>query len=296
MIGLLNFHKPTGVTSRDAVNRVQRLLPRKTKIGHAGTLDPIASGVLVLCIGRATRLIPYVQQMAKSYRGTFQLGCESVTEDVEGEVIPRPDDPIPTREQIEAEFPKFTGEIMQRPPVYSALKIGGRRAYSLARDGQEVELEPRPIMIHDLSVESYEYPELVLNIECGSGTYVRSLGRDIAESVGTAAVMSDLVRTGVGTFRLEEAAIPSTVTKDTVDEFLQPAGMAVGELTGVTVNEEEIARIADGLSISDRFSIPRGTKEVAAFDSAGKLVAILVPGRGTDRSGWGPFRNFADLL
>lgn len=184
MIGLLNFNKPTGVTSRDAVDRVQRRVPRKTKVGHAGTLDPLAEGVLLICVGRATRLIPYIHLLSKSYHATFQLGCESVTEDTEGELIARPADPQPTLEQIQSVLPSFLGEIMQRPPKFSALKVDGTRAYKLARGGNEVELAPRPIQVNALSVIRYEYPDLVLDIDCGTGTYVRSLGRDIAESLG----------------------------------------------------------------------------------------------------------------
>ena len=189
--GLLNLNKPAGMTSRDVVNIVQRL-SRPAKAGHAGTLDPLADGVLVVCVGSATRLIEYVQRMPKRYVGTFLLGRQSPTEDIEGEVTELPDAPVPTREQIEAAARRFVGRIEQRPPAFSALKIRGRPAYKLARQGKPVELAPRPVEIYRIEVKKYRYPELVLEIDCGGGTYVRSLGRDLAESLGTAAVMSAL--------------------------------------------------------------------------------------------------------
>ena len=184
--GILNVDKPTGITSRDAVNRVERLFG-KVKCGHAGTLDPLATGVLVICVGPATRLIQYVQRLPKQYRAVFQLGRESVTDDVEGEVELVAGAPEPTRAEIEAALPQFLGDILQRPPAHSAIKVDGQRAYDLARRGEEFELPARTISIYRLEVLRYEYPELELAIECGSGTYVRSLGRDLAAALGTAA-------------------------------------------------------------------------------------------------------------
>ena len=202
--GFLNFNKPPGKTSRWVVDQVQRLV-QPAKVGHAGTLDPLATGVLVVASGSATRLIDYVQQMPKRYRADFLLGCTSPTEDVDSEVVPLENPMVPTRDEIETAIPAFLGEILQSPPAFSALKVGGRRAYSLARAGQAVELKPRPISIHCLKVLSYEYPRLQLEIECSSGTYVRSLGRDLAEKLGTGAVMSALVRTAIGIFRVEDS-------------------------------------------------------------------------------------------
>ena len=182
------------MTSRRAVDLVERLA-RPAKAGHAGTLDPLATGVLVVCVGAATRLIEYVQRMPKRYRATFLLGRQSPTEDIEGEVTELPDAPIPTLDEIAAAAGRFVGRIAQRPPAFSALKVAGRRAYKLARAGQPPQLAPRPVEIFAAEIKSYQYPELVMEVECGSGTYIRSLGRDLAESLGTAAVMSALVRT-----------------------------------------------------------------------------------------------------
>ena len=175
--GLLSLSKPSGMTSRQAVDVVQRLA-RPVKAGHAGTLDPLATGVLVVCVGGATHLIEYVQRMPKRYTATFLLGRQSPTEDVEGAVVELPHAPVPAGEQIEAAAQRFVGRIDQRPPAFSALKIHGRPAYKLARQGRPVTLQPRPVELYRIEVKSYRYPELILEVECGGGTYVRSLGRD----------------------------------------------------------------------------------------------------------------------
>ncbi len=273
--GLLNLDKPPGLTSRDAVNRVQRLV-RPAKVGHAGTLDPLATGVLVICVGAATRLIEYVQRLRKEYVGTFLLGRTSPTEDVDGPVTELTDPPVPTREQIASAARALTGEIVQRPPAFSALKVGGRRAYDLARQGECVELGPRPVTVYALEVESYDYPQLVLRIACGGGTYVRSLGRDLAESLGTGAVMSALVRTAIGPFRVEDAVGPGALAPESWTSHLLPCVRAVDSLPRVRLSAEEAARVRQGQPI--RHKAPSGNEaEMAAVDEGGGLVAILTP-------------------
>jgi tRNA pseudouridine55 synthase len=285
--GLLNIDKPTGTTSRRVVDDVERLV-RPSKAGHAGTLDPLASGVLVVCVGAATRLIQYVQQMPKRYVATFLLGRRSPTEDIEGDVELLPDAPQPALEELAAAAGTLVGEIQQRPPIFSALKVAGRRAYDLARAGREVELQPRPVTIHRLDVLRYDYPELVLEIECSSGTYVRSLGRDLAEQLGTSAVMSALSRTAIGSLTLDNACRTEDLNRDTISKFLLPASMAVASLPAITLTLEEARRIGHGLSI-ERIDAG-GHVEWAALDEAGNLVAIL--GRRADGS-LGPTRNLA---
>jgi tRNA pseudouridine55 synthase len=271
--GLLNLNKPSGMTSRDVVNLVQRLA-RPRKVGHAGTLDPLANGVLVCCVGAATRLIEHVQRMPKTYVGTFLLGRESDTEDIEGQVVERAAPPRPSFAQLAAAAAKFSGEILQRPPAYSALKVAGRRAYELARQGKPVDLQPRPIVVHRLEIKSYEYPELVLEIECGSGTYVRSLGRDLAESLGTAAVMSALTRTAIGRFRVADAVDPASLTAESLPEHLLPLLGAVDDLPRVELSADEVVRLGKGLSI-ERASLPEAA-EYAGVSPRGELCSILV--------------------
>jgi tRNA pseudouridine55 synthase len=290
--GVVNLHKPRGLTSRQAVDCVKRLV-RPAKTGHAGTLDPLASGVLVVCVGAATRLIAYVQAMPKRYVGTFLLGRESDTEDIEGEVRLIHDARQPTEAEIREAAARFVGEIEQRPPAYSALKVSGRRGYELARAGMPVEFAPRPIVIHRIDVVRYAFPELVLDVECGSGTYIRSLGRGIAEAAGTTAVMSGLVRTAVGCFRLEEAILPEQLTPDTLADWLHPPLAAVERLAKVMLTEQEAERVRHGLAIRPARASEEmiDCQQVAAVDDRGNLVAILAGQRdGTLR----PVRNFSN--
>ena len=273
--GVINVHKPTGMTSREVVDVVKRLV-RPARTGHAGTLDPLASGVLVICVGSATRLIEYVQRAPKRYRATFLLGRSSPTEDVEGEVTCHPHAPCPDIDAIQAAADRLTGEIMQRPPIYSALKVAGRRSYDLARAGQDVALAPRPITIHSIELIAYAYPELTLDIRCGSGTYVRSLGRDLAESVGTTAVMSALVRTEIGKFRLAEACPCDGLDRETLARFLRPSLAALGGLPRIELSDEQIATVALGDSSRCPTVEQHVAGEWAAVTSAGELVAILV--------------------
>jgi tRNA pseudouridine55 synthase len=287
LFGLINLNKPVGITSRAAVDRVKRLVGR-AKIGHTGTLDPLASGVLVICIGPATRLAEFVQRQTKQYQATFLLGRTSPTEDVDGEVTQLVDPPQPTPEQVAAATVPLTGQIQQRPPAHSALKVGGKRAYELARAGEEVELAARPIEVYAFDIVRYAYPELVVDITCSKGTYVRSLGRDLAESLGTGAVMSALVRTAVGAFGVDDAVAPETLTRDNLAEALLPARLAVADMPEVRLDNEQIAAIGNGGKLSGE--IAPDCEQCAAYDADGQLLAIL------SRSADGRFKpsvNFA---
>jgi len=286
--GLLNLNKPAGPTSREVVDVVQRLA-RPAKVGHTGTLDPLASGVLVVAVGAATRLVEYVQQTRKRYRGTFLLGRRSPTEDVQGEVTLLENAPLPAAEQVRAAAGALLGRIEQRPPAYSALKVGGRRAYELARQGQHVELAARPVTIYAIDVSRYAYPEMVLEVESSGGTYIRSLGRDLAQSLRTEAVMSALVRTAVGPFRLEEALDPGTLTGENLAAHLLPMLRAVEALPRVVLSDAELARVRNGLAIRREPPAP-DAGEIAAVDGRGRLAAILCP-RGAGLLG--PLRNLA---
>lgn len=287
LTGILNVAKSPGITSRRVVDRVGRLV-RPARCGHAGTLDPLATGVLVVCVGQATRLIEYVQRMPKTYDGTFLLGRTSDTEDVTGAVVELIDPPTPTRAEIESAAAALVGTILQRPPAYSALKVEGRRAYDLARAGQAVELEPRPIEIYGIDVLRYDYPELQLLVRCGSGTYIRSLGRDLAESLGSGAVMSALTRTAIGPFTLADTCDVEKMTADDVTARLQPLAKAVESLPSITVDDVERHTLLHG-KVLERTDAP-AVEELAAHDATGKLVALLkLVGPGL----WRPTHNFA---
>jgi tRNA pseudouridine55 synthase len=285
-LGILNVYKPAGLTSRNVVDRVERLV-RPARVGHAGTLDPLATGVLVICVGQATRLIQYVQRLPKRYRATFLLGQSSNTDDTDGEVTVVAGAVDPTRDRVEQTLSKFVGEIDQRPPTHSAVKLGGHRAYRLARRGAAVELNPRKITIHSIELRRYEYPVLEVEVECGSGTYIRSIGRDLGALLGTGAVMSALERTAVGGFRAEEAMYIDNLTTAIVLEHLQPPLTACGDLPRVTLTRAQVLELRYGRPILWEWvqdsaaagnldgwkSAPRG--EIAATDSAGRLAAIL---------------------
>lgn len=286
--GILVLNKPTGMTSRTAVNIVQRLC-KPLKAGHAGTLDPLADGVLVTCVGTATRLIEYVQRMRKIYHATFLLGRTSETEDVEGTVELLDEPPIPAEAAIRDALPAFIGRIEQRPPAFSALKVNGQRAYDLARQGKNVDLAPRTIEIHGIELLRYDYPVLQLRIECGSGTYVRSIGRDLAESLGTGAVMSALTRTAIGHFDIHDAIHPDALDKEKWQEHLRPMIEALALLPKIVVDDDDLQRLRHGQQIR-RPTDAQEASEWAAVDLNGRLAAILVP---RDEGMLHPRRGFA---
>jgi tRNA pseudouridine55 synthase len=280
LFGVLNVNKPVGPTSRDVVDRVSRLV-QPSKVGHAGTLDPLASGVLVICVGQATRLTRYVQQMPKTYRAAYLLGQRSETDDVEGELVPVSGAIEPPRETLDQVLTRFIGDIQQRPPTHSAIKLAGRRAYKLTRRGIEIELQPRAVTIHSILVRRYRYPQLELDVECGSGTYIRALGRDIGEALGTGAVMTALDRTAIGEFHVDDAVSPDDLTADTLARHLQPALVAVGNLPRIALSEAQVIEARDGRPILTSWlrnggpALVSGASDLAAADAAGRLVAIL---------------------
>lgn len=284
-VGFINVHKPRGASSRAAVNAVARLV-RPAKAGHAGTLDPLASGVLVVCVGRATRLMEYVQRMRKRYAATFLLGRQTATDDLEGEITFQENAPKPFAEELRAALKNFIGRIDQRPPQFSAVKVAGRRAYSLARAGKHAEIAPRPVDIYHISLDRYEYPEVALTIECGAGMYVRSLGRDLAASLGTIAVMSSLVRTAVGQFTLENSIALESLSPQNWRQHLQPPAAAIASLPQIELSEDQAARIRLGQPIELRATEP----ELAALNSSGDLLAIL---RARDDGSYKPSINIA---
>jgi len=282
--GLLNIDKPSGMSSRAVVNRMERAAG-KIKVGHAGTLDPLASGVLVLCVGPATRLIDYVQRMPKAYRATFLLGQSSPSDDVESECVSIVAAPRPTREEIEQATKPFLGDIEQRPPAFSAIKIKGQRAYKLARRGDEVEMPLRRVRIDAFDVVEYEYPKLVVDIACGSGTYVRSLGRDLAVSLGSGAVMSELVRTAIGSFTVEAASNLEEVWPESFPKHLLPPLQALESLPQLRLDDLQIEEVRHGRLVDCNLAVD----EVAAVDSEGRLIAIMIP---RDTGKFGPKHNF----
>lgn len=285
--GIVNLNKPAGFSSRAAVNLVLRAAGiRKLKAGHAGTLDPIADGVLVVCLGRTTRLIPYIHEFPKEYIGRFQLGVSSRSDDVESPLEKVEAPPRPTRDELLRILPQYTGKIEQVPPMFSAVKVDGKRAYTLARAGESAQLMSKMIEVHRLEIEAYDYPFLTLKILCGTGTYIRSLGRDIAKSLGTAAVMDQLTRTSVGPFTLDTSIDPHHLSPG-LEGNLLPSAIGVSQLTPITVDDDAIGELRHGRpfplvghvqhpSVStDPSAEFAALGEFAALAECGRLIAIV---------------------
>ncbi len=207
--GFLLVDKPSGPTSHDIVDIARRALGTR-KIGHAGTLDPFASGLLILAVGAATTSVSQFVGLEKSYEATLHFGARSDTMDRTGRIEPRSCAPVP-REALEAALAKFRGEIDQTPPMYSAKKIGGKKLYELAREGKTVERKPVRVTIHELELVFYEWPVAMIRCRVSSGTYIRALADDIGEALGCGAYLEELRRTKIGDFRVEDAVPPSAI-------------------------------------------------------------------------------------
>ncbi len=292
--GLLVVNKPRGMTSRQVVDGVERWFPGH-KVGHAGTLDPLATGVLVLAVGSATRLIEYVQRMSKTYSSIFRLGVVSDTDDADGRIQEFKDAPIPETAAVAQALRQFLGEIQQVPPAFSAIHHEGQRAYQTARRGGPVELKPRSVVIYDICIHRYEYPRLHLEIHCGKGTYIRSLARDLGRFLGCGAIVEQLQRRRVGPFRLEDA-LPPTASEAEAEAGLRPAVEALSELPLLRLGGAEFARLCQGQAI-------RFTPGSAVAISPGQECAVFGPmPRGIVVAEWQPDASrlvprkvFADL-
>lgn len=260
--GLVLVDKPSGVTSHDVVNMVRRALGTR-KVGHAGTLDPMATGLLVIGVGRATRLLRFLGDLPKTYEGTGRLGEETDTLDAEGRVV-RTSEVAPSRDQLERAVAGLVGESMQRAPAYSAVKVGGRKLYEAARKGEPVEGPSRPIRVDAFEVLRFEPPEFDFRVTCSGGTYVRALVADVGSALGCGAHLTRLVRTAIGPLRIEEAVRP-----DDVREPL-PVDAAVEHLPRVDLGAEE-ARVASHGSILGPAGI---AGPYAVFAPGGSLIGV----------------------
>jgi tRNA pseudouridine55 synthase len=260
--GILLVHKESGITSHDAVDQVRRALGIK-KVGHAGTLDPMASGLLVMGVGRGTRLLRFLSDLDKEYEGTGRLGVETDTLDAEGEVT-RTSEVEVSEAELRSAMEKLTGDIEQRPPAFSAVQVGGERLYKAARRGEPVEAPPREVRVDAFELRSFSPPDFDFRAVCSSGTYVRSLVADAGTRVGSGAHLTRLVRTRIGHFALEEAAEPDDV-RDPL-----PLEAAVSHLPRLDLSEEEAIAARHGRPLGP----PGGPGFYAATDPEGKLVGI----------------------
>lgn len=272
--------KPPGMTSHDVVDAARRALGTR-RVGHLGTLDPQATGVLPLAIRDATKLVPFLAAGAKRYRGTIRLGIETDTLDGDGRVLRTFDGPLPSETELRAALGKFVGEIEQVPPMFSAVKKHGIALHRLARRGEEVEREPRRVRIDRIDVIGYEAPVLELEVVCSPGTYVRTLAADLGMALGCGAHLASLRRLASGPFTTDEAVPFSELEAareagpSALEARLVPAATALG-FPLVRLAEEGVRRILHGAEIA----LPPGTPNAVHFagvDEAGDLVAILAP-------------------
>ena len=277
--GFLNINKPAGMTSMDVIRIVRRLTGQR-KVGHGGTLDPDATGVLPICIGRATRFIDRFVQGRKVYEATATFGTSTDTYDASGRVTAKSDASTITREVIEAALPGFMGEISQIPPMYSAIKVKGVRLYKLAREGKEIEREPREVMVYGLDITSWDSPTLELRIECGSGFYARSVVHDLGQALGNTAHLGKLIRSQVGRFALGEAVTLEGLEESTKagdwEQMLHPIDTALLDLPAVVVDPFQEEAIGFGKSIQpgSRASA-NDASQVRAYNRKGELIALM---------------------
>lgn len=272
--GILVVDKPVGPTSHQVVNVVRRGTGIR-KVGHAGTLDPRASGVLVLCLGAATRLSEYLSTSTKRYHAVIRFGASTQTYDAEGPVTQETGS-TPKRKEIEEALTEFEGEISQTPPPYSAIKVRGKRAYQLAREGNPPDLEPRKVTIYDLKFMSYKSPDLAIEIECSAGTYIRSIAHDLGERLSTGAHLAALKRLKAGPFTIEDAIpLPKLEVGFLVDKwekYVTPAADALPEFPIVEIDAKSLEHIRHG----QRIQAKSGSSGMArGISSDGELIAIL---------------------
>lgn len=283
--GVLNVDKPSGLTSHDVVARVRRLAGQR-RVGHAGTLDPLATGVLVVCLGAATRLAEYLADTDKEYRAAVRLGVRTDTWDADGAVVEERDARHVSREAVEATLAEFVGRIAQVPPMYSALKRGGEPLYRLARKGISVEREPREVDVYAVTLETWAPPEVVFTVRCGKGTYVRSLAHDLGERLGVGAHITRLRRLAVGPLRAEDA-VALAALEDAGEgwiEYLVSPAAALAHLPGVTLGAEDVRRVQQGQAVA--VETPAAEGPLLAHDAAGALIAVLRPADADGR--WRP--------
>ena len=271
--GVLSVEKGSGLTSFQVVAYLRRLLG-VNKIGHGGTLDPEATGVLPILIGEATKLTPYLAEMDKEYLATVRLGVSTTTQDLTGSVIETRVVPDVDRAAVEKVLSRFVGLIDQVPPMYSALRRGGRRLYELAREGVTVEREARPVTIHAIVLEHFLLPEFTLRVRCGKGTYVRTLAADVGTALGCGGALAALVRTRVGPYTLEEAVswmeLRRPLSRDALRARILPSDSALAALPSVHLDESGAAKFVHGQTV------PAGGPEgpVRVYSAAGACLGV----------------------
>lgn len=276
--GILPVNKPVGKTSFDIVRYVRRATGKR-RVGHAGTLDPMATGVLLVLLGQATRITEYLMDLPKTYRATVRLGVETTTYDAEGDVVATTSVNVSETQLRDALMP-FVGEITQVPPAHSALKVGGERAYNRARRGEEVAMKARPARIDRLDLLRFSSPDAEIEVECGRGTYIRSIAHDLGAALGCGAHLTALKRTRVGPFAVEacsdETTLAAAFEAGTWPELSQPMDCGLLNLPAITLDIEDEKDIRHGQAADlGEYQHPEEGHEARAYAEDGSLVGII---------------------
>ena len=273
--GILIIDKPHGLTSHDVITRIRRVT-KVRQVGHAGTLDPMATGVLVVCLGQATRISEYLFGHDKAYRATIRLGIETNTYDADGEIVATHEVSI-DRAAVEQALAQFIGEIQQVPPMYSAIKRDGRKLYELARHGIEIERAARSVIVHSIELRDYAAPDITLDVQCSAGTYIRSIAHDLGEALGTGGHLIELRRTASGPFTIDQAISLDELEKAAAEfqwhTYLRPIDEALSTWPLVVLAEPDRLRALNGAPI---FSLSLSGTHCRAQDERGNLIALLV--------------------
>ncbi len=296
--GFLNLYKPVGITSMEALRRVKRITGQRKRVGHAGTIDPLAEGVLPICFGQATRLMEQVVSGWKRYRMTMRLGAVSTTYDAEGDIAEVGNPEGLTGEEIAAALAGFVGKIEQVPPMYSAIKVDGRRLYELARSGKEVQRAPRQVEVSAISIDEIALPYLGLTVDCGKGTYLRSIAHDLGEALGCGGYVTQLSRLSCGRFEaegsltLESLAEAAAGDGEGWQQHLHPVDWALQELAPMVVTEDEEWALGHGQGISGAGwdGAQCEGEQRRAYSRGGVFLAILE--YRPDNGLWQPTRVF----
>ncbi len=279
MIGIINVYKPAGMTSHDVVYFIRRTLKMK-KVGHTGTLDPMATGVLPVLVGNATKLSDIIMADEKKYIAHVVLGITTDTDDATGEITGKKEVNI-TEEQLKAAVSKFVGDIEQIPPMYSAIKVDGKKLYQLARKGVEIERKPRNITIYSINISNFDGTSFDMEVHCSKGTYIRALCRDIGISLGTGAVMDSLERTMSGVFAKENAYTFAQIEKaaedGTVNDILLPPDYVLEDFLAVSITEESTQKIKNGIRLRpQQLGIEKyHENQIFRIYSHGELLCLL---------------------
>ena len=248
--GILNINKPVGVTSFDVVKKIRSISGNK-KVGHTGTLDPIASGVLPICIGGATKFADYIMKSHKIYLAELKLGIDTDTYDREGTIVDTSEVKLDEK-KVRDTILSFQGEMEQLPPMYSAIKINGKKLYNLARQGIEIERNKRKIIIYSIEIINIELPYVVFQVKCSKGTYIRSLCHDIGEKLNCGGVMWNLKRISTGNFNISNSILLEELQKDNISKYIIPVDKALEEYPKVIVENRYLKHVLNGITIKDK--------------------------------------------